>query len=94
LKAFVENIYQKGWKKRRITVTRKPKPQPRDTSLKRCLLIVILADSCNEYNNSDVIKSIIAVTASHKLMSDNDKGKFICITLAPSYTTLVWLIHL
>jgi hypothetical protein len=31
----------------------------------------------DEYNNSDVTMSIMAVTASHKLTSDNDRGKYI-----------------
>ena len=61
------------------------------TSLKRFLLIIIRAEySGKEYNNSDVIKSMIAVTASHKLISDNDKGKFIDLNLARGDTTLLW----
>jgi hypothetical protein len=52
-------------------------------SLKRFLLIITRAEySGEEYNNSDAIKSIIAVTASHKLISGNDKGKFIRLNLA------------
>jgi hypothetical protein len=59
-------------------VTKKPKPHPRADSLKRFFSIMI-RDECpgDEYNNSDVIKSIVAIAASHKLISDNDKGKFI-----------------
>lgn len=66
-----------------IIVTRKPKPQPVATNLKRFLSITSRAEiSGREYMSSDVINSIIAVKASHKLISDTDKGKFICITLA------------
>jgi hypothetical protein len=73
------------------TVARKAKPTPMATSLNRFLLIIILAEySGNEYNNPEVIKSIIAVTASHKLISDNDKGKIIDLNLAPCDTTLLW----
>lgn len=73
------------------TVARKAKPTPRATNLKRFLLIIVLAEYCgNEYRSSEVINSIIAVTASHKLMSDNDKGKFIGLTPARYDTTLLW----
>ena len=73
------------------TVARKATPTPMATSLKRFLLIMILAEySGKEYNNSDVIKSIIAVTASHKLMSDSVKGKFITLNLARYDTKLLW----
>ncbi|MCW4047989.1 MAG: hypothetical protein NWE99_10615 [Candidatus Bathyarchaeota archaeon] len=57
-------------------MTKKPKPQPIATILKIFLSIATLvAKFCEAYSDSDVIKSIIAVTASHKLMSDRDKGK-------------------
>lgn len=60
------------------TVTRKPTPKPRATSLKSFLSIIIRVEYLgDEYNNSDVTRSIMAVIASHKLMSDSDKGKFI-----------------
>jgi len=73
-------------------VARKAKPTPMATSLNLFLLIIILVEySGKEYNNSDVIKSMIAVTASHKLISDNDKGKFIGLNLARCDTTLLWL---
>jgi len=73
------------------TVARKAKPTPMAISLKRFLLIIIRAEySGNEYNNSEAIKSMIAVTASHKLISDNDKGKFISLNLAQYDTTLLW----
>ena len=69
------------------TVTRKPTPQPRATSLKRLLLIETLEEySGSEYSNSDVIKSTIAVAASHRLMSDKDKGRIIVVILALYYT--------
>lgn len=73
------------------TVARKAKPTPMATSLNRFLLIIARAEySGKEYSNSDVIKSIIAVTASHKLISDIDKGKFIRLNLARYDTTLLW----
>ena len=72
-------------------MARKPRPMPRATILKRFLSIAIRAEYFgDEYNNSDVIKSIIAITASHKLISDNDKGKFIYLNLALCGTTLLW----
>ena len=89
---FMPYTHQKGWKTRITTVTRKPKPQPRATNLKRFLSITSRAEiSGSEYNSSDVINSIMAVTASHKLTSDNDKGKIIYVTLAPRDTTLAQL---
>ena len=45
--------------------------------IRKILLLIIIFEeySGEEYNNSDAIRSIIAVTASHKLISDIDKGK-------------------
>jgi len=43
---------------------------------KNCLSITILvAYSGDAYSNSEAVRSIIAVTASHKLISDKLKGK-------------------
>ena len=64
------------------TVTRKPRPKPRATILKRFLSIAIRAEYFgDEYNSSDVIRSIMAVIASHKLMSDRESGKYMMLTL-------------
>ena len=63
-------------------MTRKPKPNPRATILKRFLSTAIRVEYFgDEYRNSDVMRSMIAVIASHRLMSDNDRGKFINLTL-------------
>ena len=60
------------------TVTKKPKPHPIALIRKRRLSRTILAEySGDEYSNSEAIRSIIAVTASHKLISDIDNGKII-----------------
>jgi hypothetical protein len=77
------------------TVARNPKPSPRAAILKRFFSILIRAEySDDECNNSDVIKSIMAINASHRLISDNDKGKFIFINLARCGTTLLLSNHL
>jgi hypothetical protein len=53
-------------------------PQTIDMSLNRGLFIRILLDiSGEESNNSDVIRRIIVVTASQRLMSENVSEKFI-----------------
>jgi hypothetical protein len=63
------------------TVARNARPTPRAASLKRFLSIIILAEYCgNEWRSSEVTRSIIAVTASHRLMSDSVKGKLIHFT--------------
>jgi hypothetical protein len=64
------------------TMTRKARPTPRAAILKRFLSIIILAEiSDSEYRSSEVTRSIMAVTASHKLISDSDKGKFMGLSL-------------
>ena len=71
------------------TVIKKPKPHPRAT-IRRVFFSSITLDeySGDEYSSSDVISNIIAITASHKLKSDNDKGKYICsLNLARNDTT-------
>jgi len=63
---------------RMITVTKKHKPRPIAAIRKRCLSMATLAEYPGDaYNSSEVIRSIIAVTASHKLVSDDDSGKII-----------------
>lgn len=70
---------------RTTTVTRKHIPKPRDTILKRFLSTAIREENWgNEYSNSDVTRSIIAVNANHKLMSDNDMGKFMLVKHLPA----------
>ena len=71
-------------------MARKAKPTPMATNLKSFLSMAIRAEYLgDEYNNSDVISSIMAVIASHKLMSDSDRGKFIYLNLKRFDTTLV-----
>jgi hypothetical protein len=68
---------------RMITVTKKPKPHPIAAIRKNCLSTAILAEnSGDEYSNSEVVRSIIAVTASHKLISDKLSGKIIEIIVS------------
>jgi hypothetical protein len=63
---------------RMTTVTKKPKLHPIATIRKRFLSMATLAEYPSDaYNNSEVIRSIIAVTASHKPMSDDHIGKTI-----------------
>jgi hypothetical protein len=60
------------------TVRKKHKPHPIVAIRKRCLSMATLAEYPGDaYNRSEVIRSIIAVTASHKLISDNESGKII-----------------
>jgi hypothetical protein len=60
------------------TVRKKHKPHPIAAIRKRFLSMATLAEYPGDaYNNSEVIRSIIAVTASHKLISDNESGKII-----------------
>jgi hypothetical protein len=58
------------------TVTKKPKPHPTALNLSKCLSSTTRAAyPGDEFNSSEVISRIIAVTASHKLISEIDKGK-------------------
>ncbi len=60
----------------RTTVTKKPNPHPIAATLKISLSMATFAEyPGDEYSSSDVIRSIIAVTASHKLRSDKERGK-------------------
>ena len=53
-------------------------PSAKATSLRRFFSITMLLKySVEEDSSSDVIKRIVAVTASQRLMSDIDRGKFI-----------------
>jgi phage terminase large subunit GpA-like protein len=61
-----------------MTVTTKPKPHPSAISLNCFLLMDKRIDSFEEEkSSSDVTIRIRAVTASQRLMSDADKGRFI-----------------
>ena len=58
------------------TVTKKPKPHPiAHIRNKRLSSTIRAAYPGDEYSSSVVISRIIAVTASHKLISEIDKGK-------------------
>lgn len=58
------------------TVTKKPKPHPiAHIRNKRLSSTIRAAYPGDEYSSSEVTRSIIAVTASHKLISEIDKGK-------------------
>ena len=52
-----------------ITVAKKAAPQPIATYLKFFMLIINRPESVGSESNSVVIKRLIAVTASHRLMS-------------------------
>jgi len=61
-----------------ITVTMKPIPRARATSLNLFLSIAIFLEYVDEEDrSSEVVSSIIAIAASHRPMSDMDRGKFI-----------------
>jgi len=61
-----------------ITVTMKPAPNAKATSLRRFFSITIFPEyPVEEDSSSEVIKRMIAMTASQRLMSDTDRGKFI-----------------
>ena len=61
-----------------ITVIMKPVPSARATSLRRFLSITIFLEyTVEEDRSSDVIKRTIAMTASQRLTSDIERGKFI-----------------
>jgi len=63
------------------TVTKNPKPDPIALIRKRRLSKTILAEYPGDENsNSEVMSSMIAVTASHKLISDIDSGKIMVLT--------------
>ena len=63
------------------TVTKNPKPHPIALIRKRRLSRTILAEySGDENSSSEVIRRMIAVTASHKLTSDIDRGKIMVLT--------------
>lgn len=73
-----------------MTVTMKASPSPIAISLSRVFsMTIFLKYSAWEDNNSEVMSRIIAVTASQRLMSDVDKGKFMFSSLLYNDTRLV-----
>jgi hypothetical protein len=63
-------------------VTKKPNPHPIAAIRKKYLSIEALAAKPgDDHNNSEVIRRIIAITASHKPKSDIESGKIKLITL-------------
>jgi len=60
-----------------ITVIMNPVPNARAMILKRVFSITTFPECSVDEISSEVIKSMIAITASHRLMSDKDRGKFI-----------------
>jgi hypothetical protein len=68
---------------RRMTVIMNASPHPKATNLIRVLSIRILLEySCDALRSSEVMRSIIAVAASQRLMSVSVRGMFISITTA------------
>ena len=66
-----------------MTVAKKAKPKPKPAILRSFRLTGVLAEIFgNECKNSDVIRTIMAVTAIQRLMSEKDNGKFIFFSLA------------
>jgi hypothetical protein len=56
----------------------KPVPNAKAASLRRFLSITMFPEyPAEEDTSSDVVKRMIAMTASQRLTSDMDKGKFI-----------------
>jgi hypothetical protein len=56
----------------------KPAPNVKAASLRRFLSIMMFPEyPVEEDTSSDVVKRMIAMTASQRLTSDMDKGKFI-----------------
>jgi len=64
-----------------MTVTMKASPSPIATSLRRDFSMTMsLRYSVEEDNSSEVMSRIIAMTASQRLMSGIDRGKFKFLT--------------
>ena len=60
------------------TVTMKPSPRVKATSLSCFVLIAMFLENVDdEDNSSDVTSNMMAITASHRPMSDTVRGKFI-----------------
>ena len=66
-----------------------PIPKPNATSLRRALSITMFLEyPVDEDSSSEVIKTMIAVTASQRPMSETDRGKFIVLILVQFGTRL------
>ena len=66
------------WKTRMTTVTMKPSPRVKATSLNCFVSIAMFLEIVDEEDrSSEVTSSMMAITASHRPMSDTDSGKFI-----------------
>jgi hypothetical protein len=62
---------------RMMTVIMNPTPRASAISLSRLMsMTMFLEYFVEDDSNSDVISSMMAVTASHRLKSDMDRGKF------------------
>lgn len=60
---------------RMMTVIMKPVPRARAISLSRFFSIAMWAEYCVEVRSSEVIRRMMAMTASQRLMSDVERGK-------------------
>jgi len=60
-----------------ITVVMKPTPNANATRLRRFFSITIVPACPVDDRNSEVIKRIIAMAASQRLMSDSERGDLI-----------------
>lgn len=62
-----------------------PIPKPNATNLRRVLSITMFLEyPVDEDSSSEVIKTMIAMTASQRPMSEADRGKFIVSSLYSS----------
>lgn len=67
---------------RRTTVIMNPIPKPSATSLRRVLSITMFLEyPLDEDRSSEVIKTMMAMMASQRLISETDKGKFMILSL-------------
>jgi hypothetical protein len=74
--------------KRNMTVTKNASPHPIAANRIRVLSIRILLEySCDEVRSSEVMRSIIAVPAIHRLISVSVKGMFMSIIMTYSSQT-------
>ena len=62
-----------------------PMPRPKATNLRRALSITMFLEyPLDEDSSSEVIKTMIAMIASQRPISETDKGKFIVSSLYSS----------
>ena len=68
------------WKTRMTTVAMKPNPKVRATCLNSFLSIVMFLEIVDdEDRSSEVMSSIMVIAASHRPMSDIDRGSSIVL---------------